>query len=156
MVEIVRAEEKHVKEMGELWWEFMLFHQNLDTWFTPRQGSIPGFEENQVRRLMKSEDGLVIVALDINKVVGYSLSEIRGPSAAFERDKWVYIHDAAVTEKYRRKGVGEKMLNDIVHWSQLKNIDRIELSTAAQNLVGNSFWQKQGFKIYMNTLFREI
>jgi predicted N-acetyltransferase YhbS len=114
MIEIVRAEEKHVPDMGKLWWEFMLFHQKFDPWFTPREGSIPGFEENQVRRLMKSENGLVLVAIDKGNIVGYSLSEIRGPSVAFERDKWVYVDDMAVTQKYQRKGVGEKMFATIL------------------------------------------
>jgi hypothetical protein len=77
MIEIVKAEEKHIAAIGQLWWEFMLFHQKIDSWFTPRDGSMPGFEENQVRRLMKSEDGLALVVLDRDKVIGYSLSEIR-------------------------------------------------------------------------------
>jgi ribosomal protein S18 acetylase RimI-like enzyme len=156
MIKIVKAEEKHVSDIGKLWWEFMLFHQNIHPWFTPRNGSIPGFEGNQVSRLMKSEDGLALVALDRGKVIGYSLSEIRGPSAAFGRDKWGYVDDMAVTGKYRRRGVGEKMLTEIVKWFQLKNVDRVELQTAAQNVVANSFWQKQGFTVYMHTLYKEI
>ena len=156
MIEIVKAEEKHVTAIGQLWWEFMLFHQDIDTWFTPRKGSIPGFEENQVRRLMKSEDGLVLIALDKGKVIGYSLSEIRGPAVAFGRDKWGYVHDMAVTAKYRRRGIGEKMLTEIMKWLQLKNVNRIELQTTAQNLVANSFWQKQGFTVYMHTLYKEL
>ena len=51
MIEIIRAEEKHVTAIGKLWWEFMIFHQNLDHIFTPREGATIGFEENQVRRL---------------------------------------------------------------------------------------------------------
>ena len=156
MVEIVRAEEKHVTDIGKLWWEFMLFHQKYDPWFTPRENSIPGFEENQVRRLMKSEDGLTLVAIDRGKVVGYSLSEIRGPSAAFGRDKWGYVHDMAVTGKYRRRGVGEKMLAEVINWFRSRQVNRIELQTASQNPIANSFWQKQGFKVYMHTLYREI
>jgi ribosomal protein S18 acetylase RimI-like enzyme len=155
-VKIVKAEEKHVTAIGQLWWEFMLFHQNIDPIFTPREGSIPGFEENQVRRLMKSEDGLVLVALDGIKVVGYSLSEIRGPSPGFKREKYGYIHDTAVTAAYRRKGTGEKMVSEIMKWFKSKKVDRVELQTAAQNLVANSFWQKQGFTVYMHTLYKKI
>jgi uncharacterized ferritin-like protein (DUF455 family) len=27
---IVKAEEKHVTTVGKLWWELMMFHQNVD------------------------------------------------------------------------------------------------------------------------------
>ncbi|MGA9695319.1 MAG: hypothetical protein WBQ62_02795 [Dehalococcoidales bacterium] len=57
MIEIIRAEEKHVTAIGKLWWEDMIFHQNIDHIFTPREGATLGFEENYLRRLMKSEDG---------------------------------------------------------------------------------------------------
>ena len=69
MIEIVKAEEKHVTAIGKLWWEFMIFHQNLDHIFTPQEGAILGFEENQLRKLMQSEDGLVLIALDGSNVV---------------------------------------------------------------------------------------
>jgi hypothetical protein len=48
----------------------MIFHQNIDHIFTPVEGSSLSFEENMVRRLMRSADGLALVALDDAKVVG--------------------------------------------------------------------------------------
>jgi ribosomal protein S18 acetylase RimI-like enzyme len=156
MIEIVKAEEKHVTAIGKLWWEFMMFHQSIDHIFTPHEGSILGFEENQVRRLMKSADGLVLVALDGPKVVGYSLSEIRAASPGFHREKYGYIHDTAVTASHRRNGIGEKILTEIMKWFQSNNIQRVELGIAAKNQVAYSFWQKQGFEVYMHTLYKEI
>jgi len=134
----------------------MLFHQRIDSIFTPRESSIPGFEENQVRRMMRFEDGLVLVALDGEKVVGYTLAEIKKPPIAFTREKHVNIIDAAVTASYRRKGVGKALFLTVFSWAKEKGITRMELSTAAKNMVANSFWQKQGFEIYMHTLTRKI
>ena len=156
MIEIIRAEEKHVTAIGKLWWEFMMFHQNLDHIFTPREGATISFEENQVRRLMKSEDGMVLVAVDNGKVVGYSLSEIRVPNPGFHREKYGYIDDTAVTASHRRRGIGRIMLVEIMNWFRSKKIRRVELNTAAQNVLANSFWRKQGFEVYMQTLYKEI
>ena len=86
MIEIIRAEEKHVTAIGKLWWEFMIFHQNADHIFTQREGSTLSFEENQLRRLMKSPNGLVLVAVDNGKVVGYSLSEVRESTPGFRHE----------------------------------------------------------------------
>jgi GNAT superfamily N-acetyltransferase len=156
MAQIVRAEEKHVTEIGKLWWEFMLFHEEIDAWFTPREGSIPGFEENAVRRIMQSEKGHVLVALDKDRVVGFSLSEIQGPSKGMAREKWGYIDTMAVTEACRRKGVGQKMLDEILAWFRSKGVERVELNFTAQNVVADSFWLKHGFKVYMHRLYKKI
>ena len=156
MIEIVRASEHHISDIGKLWLEFMRFHQDIDPIFTLRDGVVPGFEENQVRRLMKSEDGLVLVALDRKQVVGYSLSEIKGPMKGYKLEKFGYVHDVAVTASYCRRGTGEKMLGEIMKWFRSKNINRVELSVVAKNQVAYSFWRKHGFTDYIHTFYRHI
>jgi ribosomal protein S18 acetylase RimI-like enzyme len=156
MIKIIKAEERHVSDICRLWLEFMHFHQNVDPIFTPREDAVPGFEENQVRRLMKSEDGLVLVASDGERVIGYSLSEIQGPLKGLKREKFGYIHDMAVTANYRRKGIGEKMFDAILKWFHTKGIDRVELELAARNQVACSFWEKHGFTDYMRKLYRQL
>ena len=155
MIEIVRAEERHISDIGKLWLEFMRFHQDIDPIFTPRDGAVLGFEEYQVRRLMKSEDGLVLVALDSGRVVGYSLSEIRS-SRGLELETFGAVDHVAVTASYRRRGIGEEMLSEILKWFQSRNIDRVELEVLAKNQVAYSFWKKHGFTDYRHRLYRQI
>ena len=155
MIEIVRAEERHISDIGKLWLEFMRFHQDIDPIFTPRDGAVIGFEEYQVRPLMKSEDGLVLIALDRGRVVGYSLSEMRS-SKGLKLEKFGSVHHVAVTASYRRGGIGEKMLGEIMKWFQSKNIDRVELEVLARNQVAYSFWKKHGFTDYRHRLYRQI
>jgi len=156
MIEIVRAEERHVSDIDKLFLEFILFHQDIDPIFTPRDDAVPGFEEELVRRLMKSPDGLVLVALDGEQVIGYSLSEIEEPPKGLKRDKYGYVHNIAVTAGYRRRGVAEKMLGEILKWFQSKNVERVELEITTRNQVAYSFWGKQGFTEYMRKLYRRI
>ena len=155
MIKIVKAEEKHIAEIGKLWWEFMEFNQKVDPIFTPKSSGVSDFL-NQVARFMKSENGLALVAIDGTKVVGFSLSGIRKPSPVYERGEYGILDTMAVTASYRRMGIGEKMVTEIMKWFKSKGINRVELETAAQNLVANSFWQKNGFTIYRHRLYREI
>jgi ribosomal protein S18 acetylase RimI-like enzyme len=153
MIEVVRAEEHHVPDIGRLWWEFIRFHGNIDSWFTPLEGSIPGFQEYLVERFMQSENGLVLVALDNGKVVGYSLSEVRAPSPGLKQEKWGYIDQMAITASYRGKGVGQKILVEIFAWLKSKGVNRVELEVTAQNAIGYAFWRKHGFQDYMHRLY---
>jgi len=74
----------------------------------------------------------------------------------FQRETCGFVSAMAVTATCRRRGVGEKMLVEIMAWFRSNGVERVELTTTAQNAVASSFWQKQGFKIYMHRLYREI
>ena len=154
MVEIIRAEEHHISDIAKLWLEFMRFNQDSEPIFTSRNGAIPGFEAEQVRRLMESEDGLVLVALDEGRVVGYSSSEIRG--RRYKPGKWGAVYDVAVTARYRRRGIGGEILREILKWFQSRNIDHVELEVLAKNQVAYSFWKKHGFTDYRHRLFKQV
>jgi GNAT superfamily N-acetyltransferase len=156
MIEIVRAEEKHVPDIGKLWLEFLLFHADIDPIWTPVENPISGFIENHLRRFMESQERLVLVARGEQKTIGYALAEIRRITPGLKREKYGYIDQMAVTESHWREGAGKKMFNEIVNWFKSNEIKRVELGTTAENLVANSFWQKQGFQVYMHTLFKEV
>jgi ribosomal protein S18 acetylase RimI-like enzyme len=155
-IKIVKAEENHVAAIGQLWWESILFHQNIDPIFTPNYNTISDYEENLVQRLMKSDDGLVLVALDKEQAIGCSLSEIKRLFPGLEHGNFGYIYDMVVTANYRRNGIGKRMLVEITKWFKIKGINHMELKTLDQNVVANSFWQKQGFGEFMRTLSKEI
>jgi ribosomal protein S18 acetylase RimI-like enzyme len=156
MIKIVRAEEKHIATIGQLWLEFMLFHHKIDPVNTPLENSISDFQENYLQRFMNSEERLALVALDGTKIIGYSLSEIRGSSPGSKPEPFGVINHIAVTETHRRSGIGEMMLKEILQWFQSKDIKHAELATAAGSVVGNSFWQKQGFEIYRHIRYKKI
>jgi len=156
MIEIVRAEERHVPDIGKLWLEYMHFHQDIDPIFTTVDDAVPIFEENHLLPVMKSEDSLVLVALDEGRVVGYSFSEIRQTSKVLKRNRHGYVHDMAVTASYRRRGIGEKMFDELLNWFYSKNIDRVELDITTKNQVASSFWKKHGFTNYTRRLYRQI
>lgn len=155
MIRIVKAEKHHIPDICKLWLEFMQFHRDIDVVFTPRDGATKSFEEEYLQRLMTMEDGLVLVAMDGEKVIGFSLSEIRN-TRVFELKKLGAIDTIAVTEGYRRRGVGEKLLSETLKWFKLRGISRVELEVAVKNRVGYSFWKKQGFNDYRHRLYKQI
>lgn len=156
MIKIVRAEECHVEDIGKLWHEFILFHQEIERIFILDENSIPGFKENHLRPHMSSDDGLVLVALEGEKAVGFCVSEIRRERPGLKRDPYGYIDTMAVAADYRRRGIGERMFEQIMMWLQSQGIGRVELGTDSRNTVANSFWRQQGFAVYHHEQYRRI
>jgi GNAT superfamily N-acetyltransferase len=156
VITIIEAEEKHIPDVSRLWKEFIQFHIDVEPIWIPAEDAEQGQREEQTKPLMASDKGLVLVAMDGDEVIGYSISEIKPPPRGSARTEYGYIHHMAVTDQFRRTGVGEQMFNDILKWFKSKGMDRIELDITSKNYVASSFWGKLGFEEYVRTLFLEI
>ena len=86
-------------------------------------------------------------------MVGYSIAETGRYPPVLERQTYGLISDMAVKSGYRRRGIGEQILAEMYKWFESRNLERIELSVAAKNKIGYSFWKKNGFKDYIHRLY---
>jgi ribosomal protein S18 acetylase RimI-like enzyme len=151
-MQIVTAQENHISEILNLWEEFVQFHKSFDPRF-PMKDDVRSSYETELRGAMAAKDTRVVVALDDGTVVGYVLAVIRKSSPAWQRERYGYIEDMAVTASCRHHGTGTQMLEKILDWFKSENLDMIELSVASKNTVGYSFWKKHGFKDYLHHLY---
>jgi len=149
---IIPATESHIPEIVEIWKEFMDFHSEIDPYFARNEEGHSKFED-WVKDLMKSDIALVLVALDHSQVVAYSLSQINKRPPLFKEIDYGYIYDLAVKSEYRRKGIGEKMLGEILEWFKSHQITRIELMVLTKNRAAFFFWEKHGFEVFLNRMY---
>ncbi len=153
-MEIKEALEKHIPEITKLWMEFMYFNEKIEPFDTSGDNVLTQVETH-LRNKIKSNDALVLVAIDNQKVVGYSISEITQRLPYFRNRTLGVIYDMAITASHRRKGIGKEMLGAIKTWFKKRDVKRIELSIVTKNTIGNSFWREQGFKDYEQILYIE-
>lgn len=153
-MEITEAAKKHIPEITKLWMEFMYFNTEIEPFDTSGDNVLTQVE-NHLRNKITSDDSLVLVAVEDQKVVGYSISQItRMPP--FSRGKTIgVIYDMAVTASHRRKGIGKEMLDWIKTWFNNRGIKRIEISVVTKNTIGSSFWREQGFQDFEQILYLE-
>ena len=153
-MKILTANEEHVPWIVEIWKEFIDFHRDIDPFFTrSRKGHIR-FEQF-LREMMESQDGLVLIATFQDEPVAYSISKINRYPPVFLLSDYGYICDMAVKSTHRRKGIGERMLLEILKWFDARGMKRIELRVIAKNKMGVSFWKKMGFETYAHAMFLE-
>lgn len=62
-------------------------------------------------------------------------------------NKFTFIEDISVKEKYRRKGIGTALLNRASLWSAEHNLNGLMLETQDINLAACRFYQKYGMRL---------
>ena len=66
--------------------------------------------------------------------------------STFKAKQLVNIHDFAVDPKFRRKGIGQAMLDKIVEYSKENDFCKITLEVRYDNPNAQKLYQKMGFK----------
>ena len=152
MIEIVPAEDSHIPAILTLWEEFMDFHKDIDPRFPLNDDAVSLFN-NHLKTKLDRKESLVLTAVDNGIPIAFAIAEISTYPPIFQRETCGIIDSIVVSADSRRKGIGEKILSGIFEWFDSFNVHRIELSVAAQNQVGYSFWRKHGFKDYVHRLY---
>ncbi len=155
MIEIIRATEYHVPAIIELWKEFIDYHRDIEPVYARTEDAAAKFEEH-LKNLMASDDSQVLVALDRGEAVAYSISQISKRPPMVLQTEFGFISDLGVRSDYRRKGLGEQVLNRILEWFESRRVKRIELLVLSQNHTAVSFWKKHGFETFVNRMFVSV
>jgi len=155
MINIVRAGEEHLAGIIERWIELMDYHAELDPLFTRSAEGHVSYRE-YTRKLMSEQKACVLVALDGENVVGFSLSMVANYPPPLARRIYGYISDVAVAQTYRGRGIGEKMVRKTLAWFAEQGITRVELRVSSCNDVALSFWERRGFREYVKVMQRDL
>lgn len=62
--------------------------------------------------------------------------------------KQAVIEDMIVDENQRGKGLGEKILLDLIGWAKKQGVEVVELTTNPKRIAANALYQKIGFKLH--------
>lgn len=82
---------------------------------------------NFINDHIASEDSYVIVGEYCNDVVSFCLANVADNPPVFIEKQYGLVSDLAVSEPFRRKGIGERMFTEVQDWFKRKGIERIEV-----------------------------
>lgn len=101
-----------------------------------------------IERFLKRNPNTSFVAEKDNEVVGVILCGHDGRRG--------YIYHTAVTTDYRRKGLGETLVNAALEALNKEGINKAALVVFITNDVGNRFWESIGFEKREDLVYRNI
>jgi len=107
------------------------------------------FHDSKQSTFCEDADSPVFVAVDLqDNIVGciwLVVRHERDNSLKIDRD-WLVIDDICVDEKYRRCGIGQKMVGFAVSFARQMSLPRVELNVYNDNLNAVKFYERYGFK----------
>lgn len=62
--------------------------------------------------------------------------------------KQAVIEDMIVDEAFRGKGLGRKILKDLIQWAKEQGVEVIELITNPRRVAANELYKSEGFKLH--------
>ena len=80
--------------------------------------------------------------------------EINGVIIAGNDGRRGYIYHTAVSPKQRRRGIATALVNAALSALEREGISKSALLVFARNETANSFWEKQGFTVRTDIIYR--
>jgi ribosomal protein S18 acetylase RimI-like enzyme len=151
------AERRDLEALGRLGVMLMRTHHAFDPqrFLEAGEHAAAGYA-GFLGSILDDPDGKVLVADDGGEIAGYayaaleplSWKELRGPAG--------FIHDVAVDEKARRRGVAARLLEASIEWLRERGAPRVVLWTAAQNVIAHDLFRSLGFRDTMIEMTKEL
>ncbi|MBU0758417.1 MAG: GNAT family N-acetyltransferase [Nanoarchaeota archaeon] len=151
-MEIRKANLKDAEEITALWKEFMETHAKNIIKKNPEQKKTLERKKNAdflfkkfLIKNIRSRNGLVLVAADGNKMVGYSLNFIKDNIPVFAVEKIGHISDLYVAPEFRGKGISSKFKDMATDWFKKKGMTVASIEVYNENSYAHSIYNKWGF-----------
>lgn len=94
---------------------------------------------------MEKDDKVRLVTIINGEVIG-------NLNLSFSRDPWIshtaYLSTLGVNRKFRRRGIGTKMVESGLKIAKEKNIEIVKIEVEAKNIFALELYSKIGFKEY--------
>ncbi|OHD57497.1 MAG: hypothetical protein A2Y33_05880 [Spirochaetes bacterium GWF1_51_8] len=138
-----------------VWKEFAELHGGLD----PRERKKPkaeqAFRQTLAEKIGGDKSG-VLAALVDNEITGFALLSVRKDDPVFPDPDFGFVEILAVSDKWRRHGIGELLYLEAEKWFRSQGLTHIELFIVPANILASSFWKKMGYSPYLELLYKKI
>ena len=96
---------------------------------------------------LQRNPNICFVATLHNKIIGTIITGHDGRRG--------YIYHTAVSENFRKKGIGQKLVTSSLAALKNEGINKVALVVFSNNNLGNLFWEKLGFKKREDLIYRD-
>lgn len=100
--------------------------------------------QKRLFEILKNNDNCVFVAVYNETIIGW----IHGfYTLRVESDFFTEIGGLVVHDKYRNRGIGKKLVENVIHWSKLKKSDKLRVRCKTIRKESHKFYERIGFTL---------
>ena len=134
-IKIIKAEQKHIKEVGilfDLYRQFYKYESNLIE------------STNYIKDRINNNESTIFIAISgADEAIGFvQLYETFG---SLDLGKIIILYDLYVKEDHRKNNIGRQLMIRSHEYAKKINAKRIQLSTATDNFIGQSLYESLGY-----------
>jgi GNAT superfamily N-acetyltransferase len=151
-MDVRKAKVKEVEQIVRLWRDFMKEHDDEIVKIEPKIKPYVVLKKDAhknfgdyLKKNIYSKNALVLVLVDKNKVVGYSLNLIKQNIPVFKVEKLGEFSDLYIKKEYRGKGIASKFKEETIKWFKSKGIKHASIMVWPQNKFAYNIYKKWGF-----------
>lgn len=100
---------------------------------------------NYISARMDNKESTIFIALDDNKGLGFV--QLYPSFCSVEAIKIQVLYDLYVDQDARKTGIGEALMSRASEYARHSDAQRVDLSTAHSNSIGQHLYEKLGYRI---------
>ena len=139
----------------DLWEEMMNLHIQKSSIYAIK-GDARETYSFYLKKIIENHESIVLVCEIENRIVGYIMAEESLLPPVYKEEKVGTVVEICITEKYRNKGIGEKLLDKTEKWFISKDITTIECVISDFNEISKDFWFKNKYEPYNLICFKKL
>lgn len=123
-----------------------LHRHNLPNIFQKPPG--PARDQDYFKSLLVDQETVLFIASIENDIAGFILAIIREtpPIPVFIPARLALVTDIAVKKEFRRRGIGQLLVNKVHKWAEIRGTSAVELNVFAFNQESLDFYKTIGYE----------
>ena len=121
-LKIIRANKNHIDDISilfDLYRQFYKYQKNLNN------------SKNYIHKRLVNNESIIFIAIKNEKIIAFV--QLYETFDSLNLSKKLVLYDLYVLDKYRKLGIGRKLMNKSRDFAKIKKFPRIELSTSIDN-----------------------
>ena len=136
MNKIIKAESRHLNELGRLFNLYRVFYEEADDLEKASKYISARFNEG---------DSMIFVAENDDELSGFV--QLYPSFCSVSAVPILILYDLFVDHSHRSKGLGRSLMNAARDFARENGYRRLELATAKDNYIGQSLYESLGYEI---------
>lgn len=112
--------------------------------------------ERFIGKNLRRKDARFFMAFEDDRIAGYASGWLSKANISASGKSYGFICDSYVLESHRGRGIGKRLVTELIQWFNEQDVEYIEVYTYVNNDLGKGFWESEGFRPNMIRYLRKM